>query len=229
MLLSLHLSAQQPWTLQKCIGYALQHATEVRRQQLNEQQKHADYRVALLDFLPSVSADVSGQYSWGRNIDPETNTYNNVTTFNNYYEVYASLTLFDAGATINSFRMGTLVTGITALIIALMGLIGYTTDEMNRRSKEIAIRKVNGATARDIRHLLVGDVLKLAIPAIVVGAVIAYLVTVQWLQMFSDRITLNPLVFVVVAIAIVVIIVVMLLFAAQKTINGNPVVYLKNE
>jgi putative ABC transport system permease protein len=140
-----------------------------------------------------------------------------------------SMMISDAYHPTNSFRVGTLVTGITALIIALMGLIGYTNDEVNRRSKEIAIRKVNGATASDIRHLLVGDVLKLAIPAIVVGAVISYLVTAQWLQMFSDRIQLNPLMFVGVAIAIVVIIVVMLLFAAQKTINGNPVVYLKDE
>lgn len=61
----------------------------------------------------------------------------------------------------DGFRVGTLVTGITALVIALMGLIGYTTDEVNRRRKEIAIRKVNGATARDIFHMLVTDVLKL--------------------------------------------------------------------
>lgn len=104
MLLSLNLGAQQTWTLQQCIGYALQHATEVRRQQLNEQQKQTDYRVALIDFLSSVSAEVNGQYSWGRNIDPETNTYNIVTTFNNYCELYASMTLFDGGATINEYR-----------------------------------------------------------------------------------------------------------------------------
>ena len=66
----------------------------------------------------------------------------------------------------NGFRVGTLTTGITALVIALMGLIGYTTDEVNRRRKEIAIRKVNGATARDIFHMLVTDVLKLSVPAV---------------------------------------------------------------
>ena len=66
----------------------------------------------------------------------------------------------------NGFRVGTLATGITALVIALMGLIGYTTDEVNRRRKEIAIRKVNGATARDIFRMLVADVLRLSMPAV---------------------------------------------------------------
>ena len=71
----------------------------------------------------------------------------------------------------NGFREGTLVTGITALVIALMGLIGYTTDEVNRRRKEIAIRKVNGATGRDIGRMLVADVLRLSVPAVIVGLV----------------------------------------------------------
>ena len=96
---SLSVQGQEPWSLDRCIAYAREHATEVRRQTLEQEQKHADYRTALLDFLPSVSAEVNGQYSWGRNIDPETNTYNNVTTFNNYYALGASVTLFDGGAT----------------------------------------------------------------------------------------------------------------------------------
>jgi outer membrane protein len=57
----------------------------VRRQEVSQRQAIDDYRTAKLNFLPSLSATVSEQYSWGRNIDPETNTYNNVTTFNNYY------------------------------------------------------------------------------------------------------------------------------------------------
>ncbi len=105
---SLSVQGQEPWSLDRCIAYAREHATEVRRQTLEQEQKHADYRTALLDFLPSVSAEVNGQYSWGRNIDPETNTYNNVTTFNNYYALGASVTLFDGGATWNAFQQARL-------------------------------------------------------------------------------------------------------------------------
>ena len=82
LLMALSVHGQEAWTLDRCIAYARTHATEVRRQTL--EQERADYRTSLLDFLPSVSAEVNGQYSWGRNSDPETNTYNDVTTFNNY-------------------------------------------------------------------------------------------------------------------------------------------------
>ena len=105
---SLSVQGQESWTLDRCIAYAQEHASEVRRQTLEQEQKRADYRTSLLNFLPSVSAEVSGQYSWGRNIDPETNTYNNVTTFNNYYALGASMTLFDGGATWNAFRQARL-------------------------------------------------------------------------------------------------------------------------
>lgn len=101
-------TAQRRWTMDDCIGYAVEHSVEVRKQQVETSARNSDLRFARLDFLPSVSASVSAQYSWGRNIDPETNTYNDVTTFNNYYQLYASLTLFDGGRTINAFRQARL-------------------------------------------------------------------------------------------------------------------------
>ena len=110
-------TAQQAWTLDRCVNYALEHSTEVRRQHIEQRQKRVDYRTALLDFLPGVSAQVGGQYNWGRNIDPETNTYNNVTTFNNYYQLTASMPLFDGGQTWNAMRKARLAkrTSATAL------------------------------------------------------------------------------------------------------------------
>lgn len=96
------------WTMEQCIDYAVTHAVEVRRGEVEVRKRKGDYRYAVLDFLPSVSASAAGQYAWGRNIDPETNTYNNVTTFNNYYQLYASLPVFDGGYTINAFRQARL-------------------------------------------------------------------------------------------------------------------------
>ncbi len=129
----------------------------------------------------------------------------------------------------DGFRVGTLVTGITVLVIALMGLIGYTTDEVNRRRKEIAIRKVNGATARDIFHMLVADVLKLSLPAVLVGLILSWITAGQWLQLFADRITLSPLLFLGVGLAVLVTVVAIMLLSARKVVNSNPVNYLKDE
>ena len=97
-------AAQQAWSIDRCVSYALEHATEVKRQRIEQKQAGVDYNTAILGFLPQLSAQVGGQYNWGRNIDPETNTYNNVTTFNNYYQLTASMPLFDGGQTWNAMR-----------------------------------------------------------------------------------------------------------------------------
>lgn len=96
------------WGLDSCMAYAVEHATDVKREVINARQRKQDYQKAVNDFLPSVAGGVQGQYAWGRNIDPETNTYNNVTTFNNYYQLYASLNVFDGFATINAFKQAKL-------------------------------------------------------------------------------------------------------------------------
>lgn len=101
-------ASAQSWSLDDCMKYAVEHATEVKREVVNARQRKQDYQYAVAGFLPTVSGGVQGQYAWGRNIDPETNTYNNVTTFNNYYQLYAELNVFDGFATINALKQAKL-------------------------------------------------------------------------------------------------------------------------
>ncbi len=101
-------ASAQNWSLDDCMKYAVEHATEVKREVVNARQRKQDYQHAVAGFLPTVSGGVQGQYAWGRNIDPETNTYNNVTTFNNYYQLYAELNVFDGFATINALKQAKL-------------------------------------------------------------------------------------------------------------------------
>ena len=106
---SLEAMAQtKSWGLDSCMAYAVSHATDVKREVINARQRKQDYQKAVNSFLPTVSGGVQGQYAWGRNIDPETNTYNNVTTFNNYYQLYAELNVFDGFATINALKQAKL-------------------------------------------------------------------------------------------------------------------------
>ena len=104
----------KPWGLDSCMAYAVSHATDVKREVINARQRKQDYQNAVNSFLPTVSGGVQGQYAWGRNIDPETNTYNNVTTFNNYYQLYASLNVFDGFTTINAFKQAKLAKAYSA-------------------------------------------------------------------------------------------------------------------
>ena len=101
-------ASAQSWSLDDCMKYAVEHATEVKREVVNARQRKLDYQHAVAGFLPTVTGGVQGQYAWGRNIDPETNTYNNVTTFNNYYQLYAELNVFDGFATINALKQAKL-------------------------------------------------------------------------------------------------------------------------
>ena len=82
----------------------------------------------------------------------------------------------------------------------LMGLLGYTADEVQRRSKEIAIRKVNGAEASGILELLGRDILWVAVPAVAVGVCAAAYVNGLWMEMFSARVSAGWAVYVLVAI-----------------------------
>lgn len=101
-------ASAQSWSLDDCMKYAVEHATEVKREVVNARQRKQDYQHAVAGFLPTVTGGVQGQYAWGRNIDPETNTYNHVTTFNNYYQLYAELNVFDGFATINALKQAKL-------------------------------------------------------------------------------------------------------------------------
>lgn len=92
------------WTLDRCIDYAMTHATDIRKKVVETDNARQERGAAIGGFLPSVSASVGAQFSWGRNVDPETNTYNTITTFNNSYSVGGSLTLFDGAQTWNAFR-----------------------------------------------------------------------------------------------------------------------------
>ncbi len=101
-------ASAQSWSLDDCMKYAVKHATEVKREVVNVRQRKQDYQHAVAGFLPTVSGGVQGQYAWGRNIDPETNTYNNVTSFNHYDQLYAELNVFDGFATINALKQAKL-------------------------------------------------------------------------------------------------------------------------
>ena len=79
------------------------------------------------------------------------------------------------------FRNATLVAAICILFITLMGLIGYINDEIQRRSKEIAVRKVNGAEASHILEMFSRDINRISILAVTLGAA-AWYVGQLWIE-----------------------------------------------
>lgn len=119
---------------------------------------------------------------------------------------------------------------VAILFITLMGLIGYINDEVQRHSKEIAIRKVNGAERWSILLLLNRQVLWLAIPAITLGTVASYFIGAEWITQFSvDLLELSVPLYLSIALIILVVIVTCVIMKAWKIANENPVISIKNE
>lgn len=116
-----------------------------------------------------------------------------------------------------------------ALLIAVIGLISYVRDENFRRSAEIAVRKVNGAQSSEIVSMLVTDILKVAVFAVIIGDAGAWLVAHYWLQQFAVKIALNPLFFIAADIIVLAIIVSVIVIGSLRIAHTNPVESLKNE
>ena len=130
---------------------------------------------------------------------------------------------------VRRFRNVVIIASIAILLIALMGLFGFVNDEIQRRSKEIAIRKVNGAEVPDILRLVSGNIFWTALSAVLVGIVFAYIVSNKWLEQFSDRISVNGGHFLVVIIIILLLIMGSVIGRSWNVANENPVNSIKNE
>lgn len=101
---NLLFAQQDVWTIDKCMRYAVEHNFDVRANAISLDNSHSDYRQAVASFFPTIGASISADYSFGRSIDPSTNSYNNLKTFNNSYSLSASWTIFAGGQIVNQFR-----------------------------------------------------------------------------------------------------------------------------
>lgn len=127
------------------------------------------------------------------------------------------------------FRTTVLIGGLVALLIALIGLIGYLAGEIGRRQKEIAIRKVNGAKIADVLRLFQTDILRVALPATAIGAFASWYVARLWLEQFSEKTPLLPILFIVGALLVIAIILGVVWLGCYRVASSNPIEYLKSE
>ena len=115
------------------------------------------------------------------------------------------------------------------ILIALFGLAGYVRDESQRRSKEVAVRKINGASTKDILSLFVREIGLLGIVAALIADTGAYFAARVWLENFADKISLSPLIFLSADILILAIVAATVVLCCLRISRSNPVESLKNE
>ena len=85
--------AQKVWTLEDCINYAFENNIQIKQSKLQIESVQADLKQSKFEFAPSLNGSSSLNYSWGRSIDPITNTYINTNNMSTSFGVNSGITL----------------------------------------------------------------------------------------------------------------------------------------
>ncbi|MBM6889003.1 ABC transporter permease [Bacteroides caecigallinarum] len=205
---------------------------------------YEDYRIGLLnrmDKRPSVrfTGKADNEYMpyiliKVKNINPETinkiqKKLGEVITEKDM-EVFSYEQVMNSMYDDNKKMKNTILAGsIFSIAIAFLGLVGYVRDEAQRRSKEIAIRKINGATTAEILSLFVAGIMKWLVVAFIIGDALAYYVAGLWLEQFAEKVSLSLLYFIAADLIVAIIVVATVVICSLKISNANPVLSLKNE
>jgi len=115
---------------------------------------------------------------------------------------------------------------ILVTVIGLAGLIAYTTS---RKTKEIGIRKVLGASVQGLLLLLSSNVLKLVLVAVAVGAIPCYYIVEWWLSNYSYRIDQDWTLFMAPALVVVAVTMVTVVYIILRAATANPARSLRYE
>jgi predicted permease len=128
-------------------------------------------------------------------------------------------------------RMGSLVKyfAIIAIIIASMGLFGLVSFMVEKRTKEIGIRKAMGSTSSEIIYILSKDFIRLVIVAIIIAIPASWYLMSKWLQDYAYKTELSWWVFALAAVAAILIAFSTVIFQAFIAANTNPARTLRYE
>jgi putative ABC transport system permease protein len=118
---------------------------------------------------------------------------------------------------------------IIAIAISCMGLFGLACFMAERRTKEIGIRKVLGATVSGIARLLSKEFVVLVLAANLIAAPVAYYLMANWLQSYPYRVDMNAALFIIAAALTLLITIATVSYQAVKAALANPVETLRYE
>lgn len=147
-----------------------------------------------------------------------------------------SLTHFFADNKLNVYyteykRVNTLITCFSALAIILscIGLFALASYAMARRTKEIGIRKVNGATITQILSLLNRDFLKWVVLAFLIAVPLAWYGLEKWLEGFAYKTTMSWWIFALAGLITLSIALLTVSWQSFRAATANPVEALREE
>lgn len=121
------LAPPRRMTLNDCMSYAVEHSPAVRQQHYTNANYRQDYIESVAGLVPSLSGSVGASTSFGRSVDPETNTYTDVSNLSNSYSVSGQMPVFAGLTGINTVR--------AARVMRLMGL-----EELQQAKDDVALK-----------------------------------------------------------------------------------------
>jgi putative ABC transport system permease protein len=122
-----------------------------------------------------------------------------------------------------------LYSAILTIFISCIGLFGLSVLSAEKRTKEIGIRKVLGASVRSIVTALSVDFLKLVMIAMIIAVPLAWMAASKWLEKYPYRIQISWWIFATGALLVILIALITVSFQAIKEAIANPVESLRSE
>jgi putative ABC transport system permease protein len=127
------------------------------------------------------------------------------------------------------FRNAMMAGNVVILLITVIGLLGYTSNEASRRRKELAIRRISGANLSNILRVFILDLEYIAIPAVLIGLIGAWVTITRWMQNFATKIPLHWGIFALCSLSILLLVALIAAVNYYRTASQNPVEALRYE
>lgn len=128
-------------------------------------------------------------------------------------------------------RLGTLVNifGLATILLALMGVYGLVLFNSKYKAKEIGVRKVNGATNRQMIIFLNRGFIRMVVLSFVLACPLSWYAVSVWLSGFAYKTSLSVWIFLLAGVIVLSITLLTISWQSWKAANANPVEVLKNE
>jgi putative ABC transport system permease protein len=116
-----------------------------------------------------------------------------------------------------------------AIIIVLLGVLGLISLSIQKRTKEIGIRKVLGSSVNNVILLFMKDFLGTVVIAGLVSCPLAYVLMQHWLNDYAYKISLTPVPFIIAVILLTIVTAILISIQTIKAALANPVESLRSE
>jgi putative ABC transport system permease protein len=121
------------------------------------------------------------------------------------------------------------VFAILSIIITIMGVFSLASYTAEQRTKEIGIRKVLGASDKHVTALFAGIFIKIFIVASLLAIPLSWIFSYKWLQGFTYRISISPLIFVLSLLGLLLVTFLTIGYEIWKSLRAKPVLALRTE